>query len=178
MPLSRYLLTCLLVVTPACRRAPESYAPPPQRPALDAADPEPVLGRFFRMSDPDVDQYLVKDVSRASLGTPWRWTFRRPELRFRLESIDGLRFTMDFAVPPKTFRETGPVTLAVFINGKPFHTIRCIKPDQLHFEEPVPKSFLKEGAVNFVAIEPDKVWVSKEDGVALGFVLTSAGFVR
>jgi hypothetical protein len=171
------LCLCVLLLTAGCQRAPVVYPPPAQRPSFQGVEPPPVMGRFVKMSDANIDEYLVKDVSRSTEGGTWRWTFRRPELRFFLETTEHLRFSMDFSLTESTFRETGPVSLAVTINDKPFAKIHVSKPDQLHWEKPVPPALLKPG-VNFVAIQPDKVFIAKADGAALGFVLTSAGFVR
>jgi hypothetical protein len=128
------------------------------------------------MSDPAASAYIVKDVSDSSEGLGWRWTHRRPELRFFLPTAEHLDFLMDFSLPEVTFRETGPVTLSFFINGKLFDRVLYEKAGEQHYRKPVPASFLNSGTVNVVAIEPDKVWVSKADGAQLGFVLVRAGF--
>jgi hypothetical protein len=171
------LIILLLLAAASCQRSPLVYPPPAQRPSFEGVEPPPVMGRFVKMSDVNADQYILKDVSRGTEGGTWRWTFRRPELRFFLDTVDNLRFSMDFSLTDSTFHETGPVLMSVFINGQLFDKIHVIKPDRLHWEKPVPPSFLKPG-LNLVAVEPDKVFIAKADGAALGFVLTSMGFVR
>lgn len=164
----------LLVFAAGCGTAPESYPPPAQRetpPAQSAT-----IRHFVAMNDPNAASYILRDVSEGLEANSWRWAFRRPELRFFLHSSQHLKFVMDFAIPEHTFKETGPVTLSVFINGQLLDRFRCTKPGRRQLEKEVPPELLKAGALNLVAIEPDKVWVSKEDGATLGFILASAGF--
>ena len=71
------------------------------------------------MGDPGADSFIVQGF-RAKSETSWRWTHDHPVLRFTLPDTGPLKFTMDFALPEVTFRETGPVTLAIAINGQPF----------------------------------------------------------
>ena len=37
---------------------------------------------------------------------------------------------MDFAIPERTFRETGPVTLTLSLNGEVFDHLLCAQPGQ------------------------------------------------
>ena len=69
------------------------------------------------MTDPHADAYLVKDVADQGPGT-WRWVYDHPVLRFLVPDVPRLKFAMDFAIPERTMRETGPVTLTFSINGK------------------------------------------------------------
>jgi len=158
-----------------CSSTPDVYAPPAQRKPLAVSQPS-FVGSFVTMSDPNADAYIVRDIARSVEAGTWRWTNRRPELQFYLPSVENRKFVMDFSIAGATFSETGPVTLAVFVNGQPLDKKRYEKPGQYLMELPVAPALLKVNALNTVAIEPDKVWVSKQDGVALGFILTSAGF--
>jgi hypothetical protein len=129
------------------------------------------------MSDPNAEAYILKDVSENVEGGSWRWTYRRPELQFQLPA-GNLIFTMDLMLPLATFRETGPVTLSVLLNGKLLGRRRFDRHGEQKLELPVPPGLARPGAVNNVAIEPDKIWVSKQDGVALGFILRDIGFAE
>jgi hypothetical protein len=174
--LHRVLFAPVLLFLAGCTSIPDTYAPPEQRPGVDPQVPR--LGAYVRMGDPEADLYLVRDVSRTLEGGAWRWAFKRPELRFFVTSVERLRFVLEFTIAEALFPETGPVTLAVFVNGQLLASERYGQAGAHRFEKPVPPSLLKPGALNLVAIEPDKVWVSKEDGATLGFVLSGAGFVR
>jgi hypothetical protein len=132
------------------------------------------------MADPDAASYLVQGVAERGAGDQgpgtWRWAFDHPVLRFFLPAAARLQFTMEFTVPEITFRDTGPVTLAISMNGKPFDRVRCEKPGQQSYTRAVPAELLHANALNFVAIDPHPVWVSPSDGGRLGFILTRAGF--
>jgi hypothetical protein len=165
-----------LFVCAACSRLPDPYPPPPQRPTLNAASPGP-LTHFVSLADPHADAYLVRDFAPADGGAS-RWALDHPVLRFYLPPSNGLRFTMDFALPERTFRDTGPVTLTLRVNGEFLDRHRCESAGQQHYEHAVPPALLRPGAVNLVGIDPDPVWVSKTDGGRIGFVLVRAGFVE
>jgi hypothetical protein len=166
----------ILLLAAACSRTPDIYQPPIQRKPLTG--PEAHLGQFVNMSDPMVDSFIVRDISKTTEGGSWRWAYRHPELRYYVRGIDKLKFVMDARVPDHTFRDTGPITLTILINGHELDKIRFDQPGDRHFEKPVPKPFMQGGAENFVSFETDKQWVSKEDGAVLSFVLTRAGFIR
>ncbi len=159
-----------------CTTGPDSYPPPPQRPAPTAVGLR--LGHFVAMNDPSADTYIVKDIAASAEGGSWRWAHRRPELRFFVETDRDWKFEMNFSIPEATLKDTGPVTLSVLIDGKLLGRYRYDRHGEKHLLRPVPPGLLKAGAINSVAIEPDRVWISTLDGAALSFILSSAGFVR
>jgi hypothetical protein len=173
----RFLIPFSLCLLTGCVNIPDSYAPPVQRKPLGGTEPS-AFGHFVNMSDPNADAYIVKDVSDAAEAGSWRWARKRPELRFFLETTEHLNFKADFSIAESTFRETGPVTISILINGKPLDTIKYAEPGEKHFDKPVPPKLLRAKSVNFATLEIDKVWVSKADGATLGFILTRAGFTQ
>ena len=160
----------------ACSRQPVSFPPPVQRTAL-IVPKSGELGYFLSMADPGADRYLVKDVASEGPGT-WRWVYDHPVLRFLVPDVTPLRFAMDFAIPERTFSETGPVTLTISINGQLLDRLRCEQPGEQHYAHDVPAGMLRPNAINLVAIDPHPVWVSKADGGRLGFILSRAGFTE
>jgi hypothetical protein len=130
------------------------------------------------MSDPAADAYIVKDLSDSVEAGSWRWARKRPELRFFLDSVEQMKFKADFSIAETLFRETGPVTISILVNGNLLDKAKYPEPGEKHFEKAVPAKFLRAKSVNFVAMEIDKVWVSKSDGAVLGFILTRAGFTQ
>jgi hypothetical protein len=158
-----------------CANIPDSYAPPVQRKPLTGADPSPV-GRFVNLAETNADAYVVRDVNQGAEGDLWRWTRKRPELRFYLDTIDHLDFKADFSIAEATFKDTGPVAVSIFINGNLLDKVACTEAGEKHFSKPVPEGFLRPKTVNFAALEIDKVWVSKTDGAQLGIILIRAGF--
>jgi hypothetical protein len=165
----------MLILLAGCSRGPDWYAPPVQRQPLSVAQSS-FLTPFVSMGDPNAEAYIIKDVSDTIEGGSWRWAYRRPELRFYLPKAEKLTFVMDFTLPRATFADTGPVTLSIFLNGKLLGRQRYDKPGDQSLKLPVPPALVKPHAINNVAIEPDKVWVAKQDGAVLGFVLRDAGF--
>jgi len=169
-----FLLSVLCLA--GCSGAPDVYAPPIQRQPLTVPATRGTLGYFVSMSAPDASAYIAGGISDTTESGGWRWTGRRPSLRFFLSRVDGLSFVMDYAYPERIFREIGPVTLTVWVNGRLLDTARIEKGGQLSYRKAVPASMLRLGMENSVVIEPDRVWTSKSDGAVLGFVLSRAGF--
>ena len=167
-------LVVLVAAGTSCARLPESFAPPPQRAALTVPSPG-ALGYFLSMDDPHAAIYLVQDFQDHGPGT-WRWAYSHPVLRFFVPDAPSLKFAMDFSLPERTFRETGPVTLTIRINGTLFDRQRFDHAGEQHYTRAVPSEFLRPNAENRVSIDPDPVWVSKADGGRLGFILSRAGF--
>jgi hypothetical protein len=171
----RFFLLPPLLLCAGCAHPPESYAPPQQRQPLTQPSPTG-FGYFVYMSDPNAAAYLVQDFT-GDPGTP-RWAHSHPVMRFFVPALPRVRFAMDFAIPERTFRETGPVTLTFRMNGEVFDRHRCDAPGQQHYLHDVPPALMRANAVNLVAIDPDPVWVSKEDGDRLGFIVARAGFTE
>jgi len=174
VPRSLTLLPVVLLCA-ACTRLPESYPPPAQRRPLTQPSPTG-FGYFVYMSDPNAGAYLVQDFT-GDPGTP-RWAHSHPVFRFFVPAAPRLRFSMEFAIPERTFRETGPVTLTFRANNTIFDRQRYDSPGQLRYLHEVPPALLRPDAVNLIAIDPDPVWVSKEDGDRLGFIVSKAGFTE
>ena len=165
-----------LLLSAGCSRLPESYPPPEQRKPL-TVPASTGLSYFVSMEDPNADAYLVRGFSARDAGT-WRWALDHPVLRFLVPATPRLRFEMDFSLPERTFRETGPVILTVRINGEVLDRHRCETSGQQHYSHEVPEALIRANAVNLVSIDPDPVWVSKADGTHLGFILSRAGFTE
>lgn len=171
-----YILPVFCLLT-GCANIPDAYAPPAQRKVLDEAEPG-VIGHFVEMTDPAAEAYIVGDMNEGLEGGSGRSTRKRPQLRFFLGSIERLHFKLDFSIAESTFRDTGPVTITVFINDNLLDKIECPSAGEKHFQRPVPAKFLRPKSINYAALEIDKVWWHKTTGETRGFILTRAGFVR
>lgn len=172
----RYIVVFLCFLS-GCVNIPDSYAPPIQRRPLTGTEPSDV-GHFANFGEKKADAYIVRDVSDAIQSGAWRWTGKKPELRFFLESVDHLTFTMDLSIAEITLKDTGPVSISVRINGNLLDTLHYDAHGEQHFKKAVPAQFLRPKAINHVSMEVDKPWVSKTDSQVLGFILTRAGFVQ
>jgi hypothetical protein len=165
-----------LIVFSGCTAEPDWYAPPLQRQRLEAA-PAPKFKSYVAMNDPHASRYLVKDISGSLESGVWRWGFRRPELQLYVEDVTDQKLVVNFSVAGATLRETGPFSVSFYVNGKLLGRESYSTEGQQRFEKPVPPEMLKAGVMNRIVIEPSKVWVAP-DGVALGLILTEAGFQR
>jgi len=161
-----------LVLT-ACQNMPEPYAPPEQRQTFENFRPYRVT-RIVDMSDGDAPEHFVRDITNTGTGS-WRWTMQRPTVRVVLRSNENLTYTIDFSIAEATFKDTGPVTVSFFVNDHPLDKIRYASSGQQHFEKKVPQDWVQPNQETTLAAEIDKVWVSKEDGTHLGFLLTRIG---
>ncbi len=169
------LLGCVFLAS--CVSQPDIYAPPAQRKPLD----QEILVRKTPVIDFSVagaDSSVVQDIPKGGQPGPWRWTGKRPTVRLTLLSANNLKFHAEFAVPDATFKDTGPVTLSFFVNDHLLDQQRYDTPGQKTFEKPVPAAWLQAPGSNTLAIEADKVWVSKDDGATLGFILSQIGLVQ
>jgi len=164
---------CLGLV--ACGRDPGAYAPPRQRTPSGGADPGE-LANFVRMNDATAEDYIVKDVSPEH--SEWRWTFVRHELRLKVKDARKLQLQMELAIPPVTFRVTGPVAVTCYIDGKSLGPILYTEPGRHRYQKPVPEGWVQPDVPVTVAAEVDRRWVSKEDGAQLSFLLNSVGLIQ
>ena len=172
-----WLWTPAALLLAGCVNIPDTYAPPIQRSPQYGPESHPA-SHFVAMAGANPEDYIVRDVLPGDPGNAWRWTGKRPELRFQLSFTNDLRFVMDLSVPEATFAQRGPVTISFFINGKLLDKVRYEKPGEMHFSKPVPAAWLRTDAPTLVAAEIDKVWVAPSDGAQLGFILSRAGFVQ
>ncbi|MDQ6708611.1 MAG: hypothetical protein M3Z85_21840, partial [Acidobacteriota bacterium] len=148
----RALLCCAaLALTTACTTAPDLYAPPMDRKPMSVAGRAPI-GPFVNMNDPNADAYLVRDIGKRVESGTWRWTRQNPEMRFFLDSANGWKFKMDFAIASSTFQQTGPVTLAYFVNNQPFDSVTYNQPGSAQFEKAVLPAMLIARSFNTVSI--------------------------
>jgi hypothetical protein len=127
------------------------------------------------MDDALADDYIVRDIS-AEHGV-FRWAFRHPELRLRVPEGRKLKFAAEVAIPEATFKDTGPVTISILIEGKPLASLHCPRAEKYRIEKPVPPDWVESGKVVLVTFETEPRWVSPLDGAQLSFLLYDAGFI-
>jgi hypothetical protein len=173
----RLLLLTLLIPLAACVTIPDSYAPPIQRKPLDSIEPSAAKA-FLRMGDASAANYIVGDISEGIESGSWRWTKRKPTMRFFLKKVSNQKFRADLSIADETFKETGPVTITFTVNDHELARETYAKSGRHPFEKAVPAEWLHAVGDNIVSLEIDKLWTSPADGVELGFILASAGFLE
>jgi hypothetical protein len=172
----RGFLALLLFLT-GCVSIQDSYAPPIQRKSLDIGDHDG-LRSFIHVNDPVAPLHFVRDVGPDVHDGSWRWTVQYPTLRFVVKKQPGLKLVVDYTVPELTLRDTGPVTFRFFVNAHPIAEVLHQTGGGQRLEKPVPVEWLRDDRNAILAMEIDKLWVSKADGLKFGFILTSAGFIE
>jgi hypothetical protein len=171
----RWFALALMAIAAGCSEYPPTFAPPLQR--LPVVDDDSLGYRHFHeMNDRRVETYFVQDIYTLE-GNSWRWTGPKPTLRYRLREIQNLRFVMDLTVPEVTFRETGPVTVAVRVNGHLLDTVRYTAAGDYQFVKPVDEAWLTADEETIVEASVEPTWLGADGGTRLGFVLQRAGFL-
>lgn len=170
---------------------PDTYMPPVERKPLES--PFPGLGRtpIAEMADSRVGVYILKDIDPPQAGVPWRWTQKKPTLRFHIVDLSLRKLTADLAVPETTFQQTGAVTILWTVNGHPLEAVRYDTSGQKHYEKLVPSEWIDPMKDTIVSAEIDKLYTTPKDPNALptsvaasdagrtfGFILTRVGFTR
>lgn len=138
------------------------------------------IGHFVSMNQPGAERYLVRDVAPHLEQNLFRWTGRRPELRFTVPRIPGLQLVATFAVAEATFRQTGPVAIQFRVNGRDVHREQCEQPGNRTIRVPVPPELLPAEGESIVVAEIDKVWRGRagDEEKELGFILVEMGFAQ
>ena len=133
---------------------------------------------MVNMNDADAEAHFVQDIGLKLEGGQWRWAQRRPTVKILLVKTQGLKFTSDFTLYKDCMQQTGPVTITFRVGGHVLDQVRYQQPGYQHFEKPVDPGWLQTSTETLVSEEIDKLYVSPEDGVKLGFILTNMGFAR
>ena len=133
---------------------------------------------MIEMSDPDAQSHFVKDIYTSSEPVQWYWTRQQPTVRILAVQTSGLRLVVDFSLWDVAFKQTGPVGLSFFVNGRLLDKVRSDSPGIKHFEKTIPPGWLATDVESTVSITIDKLWVSPDDGEKFGFILSRIGFAR
>jgi hypothetical protein len=161
------------VVLCGCRDVPD-YPVPEQSPAFE--DFKSHTPHVVDMSHPGTSSLYVRDILDSE--QPWRWTLQRPAVKVKVATARDLNYVIDFALSPVTMKDTGPVTIAFTVNDQVLDRVRYDSPGQKHFEKPVPPDWIEAHKDTIAGAEIDKVWVSKDDGARLGFLLMRIGLIE
>lgn len=167
----------LLVLPAGCTKIESVYAPPIQRvPANEWAKGR--LKYFITMDSPDAMDYVVEQVVPAMEQGGWRWTLQRPAFQFMLPETKHMKLRVDLTVPELTMKQTGPVTIAFFVQGRLLDKLSIDKPGDQRFLKPVPEEWLGTEMPVVVRMEIDKMWTAPGDGIRRGFIVSRLGFVQ
>lgn len=148
---------------------------PEQQPVVQAEDP-PDPRFLVRVIVPSSSRRIVKDID----GPPalYRWTGAEPTVKVKLPDGDPWLAQMELAVAEATLKETGPVTVSLWVNGREIGQARYEKPGEQTLSIPLPKDVLPNGGEATLMARIDPVWVAPSDGAKLGVLLKAMGFAR
>jgi len=170
-----WVFACLPVT--GCVSPPQTFAPDQDRRPLSVEEPS-TLKSHLRMNEPGASLHFIRDISPVVEGDTWRWTAQRPTLMLAAPKANGLKFAAQIAVPEISLKITGPVVIAVRINGHELGKYPFATAGDKRIEQAVPDGWLRVKSENIVEMEIDKVRVREGGLPPFGFVLTSAGFVE
>jgi hypothetical protein len=168
-------LPAVALVLSSCVPTPDYYSVPAQH-RLRSDLSVDLLSEFVRSSQADAETYYLKDIKPLE-GANWRWTLEAPEFRFHLGSNKDRVFQLELGIHEATFRDTGPVTLAIYVNDKLLDRPTFETPGDRIYTKAVPEALLYPKAENRVRIQVLNPWHAP-DGVRLGFLLQAAGFPK
>lgn len=169
----RYCLLIPAILLCAC--GPSLVPLPPQQPLAQAEDP-PDYRFLVRMVVPSADKRIVKDIGgNAAL---FRWTAGEPSIKVKLPDSGPWVAQIEFAIAEATWKETGPVTVSIAMNGRELGSSRYERFGEQTIKVPVPPDVLPDGGEATLSARIEPVWVAPSDGAKLGVLLKSMGFQR
>jgi len=166
-----------LFLLSGCTPVPQWYPIPNQRINLPETEPAGI-GSFMTFGDKQAPEHIVSDVAAGSGMEVWRWTNQKPTLKFVVMEASRWTFQTAFALPEAAWKQTGPVTLRVYVNEQLIATAPNLPAGRHELRWPVPAGLLKANAETIVRLEVDKVFIAEADQARLGMILENAGFVK
>jgi hypothetical protein len=148
---------------------------PEQQPSVTAEDP-PDERFYVRMVAHSAGRRIVKDIAEGA--AMFRWTGAEPSIELRVSSPGPWLARMEFAVAEATLRETGPVTVRLFLNDQLLGQQQFRAPGESTLSFPVPDELLAAAGTARLRAQIEPVWVAPDDGARLGVLLKAMGFVR
>lgn len=140
------------------------------------ADPEPEV-RIVRMNSLDALWAVLDGVAGAGTGEERKWTTESARFQFRLSTLADKDLYLRFEVPGVTFRQTGPVRIAIHVNGAPFDSLLCAAPGEVQFRRSASGIRARPFDPLIVALEIDPPYIAARDHAKLGILLDEIGFV-
>ncbi len=174
--LNRIAIAILPLLLCSCERLPDNFPPPEQRPPLSQTPSPDPANLMVEMDDPECALHIVKDIYDSS--TTWRWTAKQPTVKVLVFATDDVKLSTDFAIWDEGFKQTGPIELSFFVNGRLLDKVKYSTPGNKHFEKLVPPGWLSTETETIISLDVDKLYVAPQDGVKFGVILTRIGFVR
>lgn len=158
-----------------CQNLPPPYPPPAQFVPFETFRPYRVA-RTVNVAEPGAAAHFVSGILPPAGG--WSWTNKRPTVKVKTNGTENVHYMIDFSIADVTLKATGPVTVTFLVNDHLLGTQLYDKSGQRHWEKAIPSAWLQPNSETLIGAEVDKVWVSPNDGVELGMILSSIGLVE
>lgn len=174
--IARVVAFCLLALLGAssCQRPPEWLPPPAQRTPPTGLEPVEIRP-LLTMSDVDVNRFVRGDMVGAGNGAEYNWTKQHPRFVLTVPDTEGWEFYLRMKVVDNTFKDTGPLTLAIRLNGELLDTLHLDRVQEYEYRHPVPASILRPREEIDVVLDIDPPWIAPTDKVPLGVLLHTVG---
>jgi hypothetical protein len=138
----------------------------------------------FRRVDATVDTaqaedrvHYLRDVLEAPGPDSSLWVADRPALVFRLPGQGALRLSVEYYAVNVVLERTGPLKLAVRLNGRELGSMVADSEGRKTWSAAVPGGWLRPDGLAVVEILPDKCFVA-EDGQKLSVLLRRVLFEK
>jgi hypothetical protein len=174
--LARVLFLAAIPALSGCSNFPEPYAPPAQRQPFEGTQGSHTA-QIVNMPEVGAESYFVQDIGARLENGAWRWTGKRPTVRVTPRS-SASAYLIELDIPKVAFKETGPVTLSLYVNDHLLDRVQCDAPGHRQFEKPIPREWLSAGQDATLAAEIDKIYIPVEENEKrLGFILFRIGLI-
>ncbi len=173
----RILLAILLLLglwLTGCGQPPKEVRSAPQEPAA-GRKPEPQYS-YTQMNDLRATPQLLSGWYPVEDGA-WRWMGREAQVMLRAPENPPAQFEVRLAIPRGHLAITGPLTLSVLFNNRPFAEQTYNSEGAFTFTKPVPPGTVSPGAVQ-VTLRVNKARPPGTGGDLreLGLVILGLGF--
>jgi hypothetical protein len=135
------------------------------------------IGPSVEIHGQSQEKHLLHDIVSPAAGEEWVWTYERPALVFSVSKRPGVKFRMELEIANATLRETGPVQITFWLNGRPLAKRLYDSPGKYVMEQEVPQELLRNDGVAIIETTQDKYYVAKGDGRRLSYLFHAAGFL-
>ena len=169
----RSALAGIVVLLPGCSRQVPAYPPPAQYVAAAGAGAASEV-RLLRMNDPDAVYSILDGVLGPGSGDESKWTTDHARFEFRVHSLANTDLYMRYSVHSGTLKDTGPLTITISVNGRPFDSFVKSKPGDYEYRHPAGGI---TGDVIQIDVTVNPPYIAPADKQKLGILLSTIGFV-
>jgi hypothetical protein len=110
------------------------------------------------MTDPKAPEQFQGGIDPVLTQGAWRWTGKSAAVRLLAPKTTPVKLRIDATFPEVVFRESGPVTVAISVEGHAFDSVQFSSPGVLRVDKTVPSEWFRPG-------EPVEIAMIVENGL-------------